>query len=82
MQDSDTKVLTVGTSVTADAIDITVQDSGMGIPPDVLPNIFRSFFYNESRGRGYRPWIVYCVWNRGRNITVIFGVESDVGREN
>ena len=79
MQDSDTKVLTVGTSVTADAIDITVQDSGMGIPPDVLPNIFDPFFTTKAVGAG-----------TGLGLSIAYGivkehhgdirVESDVGR--
>ena len=79
MQDSDTKVLTVGTSVTADSIDITVQDSGMGIPPDVLPNIFDPFFTTKAVGAG-----------TGLGLSIAYGivkehhgdirVESDVGR--
>jgi two-component system C4-dicarboxylate transport sensor histidine kinase DctB len=52
MQDSDTKVLTVGTSITADSIYVRVQDSGMGIPPDVLPNVFDPFFTTKAVGAG------------------------------
>jgi len=79
MQDSDTKVLTVGTSVTADSIYIAVQDSGMGIPPDVLPNIFDPFFTTKAVGAG-----------TGLGLSIAYGivkehhgdirVESDVGR--
>ncbi|MGC8743453.1 MAG: PAS domain-containing protein [Verrucomicrobiia bacterium] len=33
-------------------ITITVKDSGTGIPPDILPNIFKPFFTTKAQGKG------------------------------
>lgn len=35
-----------------DAVRLTVVDTGRGIPPDILPNIFRPFFTTKGTGTG------------------------------
>jgi signal transduction histidine kinase/CheY-like chemotaxis protein len=36
-----------------DSVEITIQDSGPGIPDEVLPHIFDSFFTTKDVGKGY-----------------------------
>ena len=38
--------------VDKDTVDIEIEDTGAGIPPDVLPNIFDPFFTTKDMGRG------------------------------
>jgi signal transduction histidine kinase/CheY-like chemotaxis protein len=43
----------VGAQKVGEAVEITVEDSGPGIPADVLPHIFESFFTTKDVGKGY-----------------------------
>jgi len=38
---------------------IEVEDNGPGIPVEVLPRIFESFFTTQAAGRGYRTGAVH-----------------------
>ncbi len=52
-----------GCRVENDAVDITIQDSGPGIAPEVLPRIFDPFFTTKDvgKGMGLGLFIVYQV---------------------
>ena len=60
-------------------IAIDVQDTGTGIPPDALPNIFEPFFSTkeEESGVGLGLAVVYGIIHRHKGI---IGVESEVGK--
>ena len=55
--------LTVGTSFLHDSNEIlfTVSDTGKGIAPDLLPNIFEAFVTNKQRGTGLGLTISYDI---------------------
>ena len=38
--------------VESDAVEITIQDNGTGIPQDILDKIFAPFFTTKPQGRG------------------------------
>jgi C4-dicarboxylate-specific signal transduction histidine kinase len=44
--------LVISTAVRSDAVEITVQDSGAGTPPDVLSRIFEPFVTTKAKGVG------------------------------
>lgn len=45
-------VLTVSTKREGSQIDLRIQDSGPGIPEDVMPHIFEPFFTTKGSGKG------------------------------
>jgi two-component system NtrC family sensor kinase len=71
--------LTVRLSGNAEEVQIDVADTGMGIPPEVLPQIFEPFFSTKEseNGVGLGLAVVYGIVQRhgGR-----IDVESQVGR--
>lgn len=52
MQKSDVQVLTVETLVTQEGVQISVQDTGPGIPEDVQQYIFQPFHASTTKGMG------------------------------
>jgi signal transduction histidine kinase len=69
--------VTVGVSASADAVVITVADSGEGIPPELLPHVFERFVKGAgSSGSGLGLAIVHdIVTAHGGNVEV----ESQAG---
>jgi two-component system sensor histidine kinase BaeS len=69
--------VTVGVSASADAVVITVADSGEGIPPELLPHVFERFVKGTgSSGSGLGLAIVHdIVTAHGGNVEV----ESQAG---
>ncbi len=61
-----------------DAVEVSVRDTGRGIPPEFLPHIFDPFFTTkEEGGTGLGLWLSYgIIKNHGGDIRV----ESEVGR--
>lgn len=59
-------------------VHIDVEDTGTGIPADVLPNIFEPFFSTKQQesGVGLGLAVVYGIIHRHKGI---IGVESEVG---
>lgn len=62
------KVITIGTRVAGDRLDITVEDTGTGIPNDILHRVFDPLFSTKSFGTGLGLAVVKQVveQHRGR----------------
>jgi two-component system, NtrC family, nitrogen regulation sensor histidine kinase NtrY len=58
-------------------IDISVEDTGVGIPEDIKPNIFTPLFTTKAKGQGFGLAVVKRLVE-GLNGTVRF--ESEVGK--
>ncbi|MEO0473370.1 MAG: ATP-binding protein [Bacteroidota bacterium] len=52
MEKSDTKTLTISTRKNGDFINVDVEDSGSGIPEEVISRIFDPFFTTKQIGKG------------------------------
>jgi signal transduction histidine kinase len=46
------RIITVGTDIVGNQYEITVEDTGAGIPPEVLPRVFEPLFSTKSFGTG------------------------------
>ena len=44
--------LTIFTGATTDMVEVHIADTGCGIPPKDLPNIFEPFFSRKASGHG------------------------------
>ena len=60
--------IVVRTSSSAGVVTITIEDTGPGIPPDVLPRIFDPFFTTKEVGQG-----------TGLGLAIVYGVIHEHG---
>ena len=72
--------ITVTTRRDGDFVEVRVQDTGMGIPPEVRPRIFEPFFTTKDVGKGTGQGlsVVYGTVVKRHGGTVTF--ESEVGK--
>jgi signal transduction histidine kinase len=69
--------LTVATRGRGDAVEIDVQDTGVGIPPENLDKILTPFFSTKALGTGLGlPLVARVVTAHGGSVAV----ESEVGK--
>jgi signal transduction histidine kinase len=66
--------LTVRVTTDADTSVVTVEDSGPGVPEDVMPKIFQPFFTTKPEGKGTGLGLASC-----RDIATFLGARLDVG---
>jgi C4-dicarboxylate-specific signal transduction histidine kinase len=66
MKQTDTRILTVTTRATPGLVEITIQDTGVGIPAEVLPNIFDPFFTTKEVGAG-----------TGLGLSIVYGIVKE-----
>lgn len=60
MQGCPVRVLTVATSLQGERLAITISDTGAGMGPEVLDQIFRPFFTTKPRGQGTGLGLSVC----------------------
>ncbi|MBM4364004.1 MAG: response regulator, partial [Deltaproteobacteria bacterium] len=76
---ADRNTITVRTSAAAGEVRVDVEDSGAGMPPEVVSRIFDPFFTTKPRGEGTGLGLTIC-----RDIVQRLGgrmeAESEVGR--
>lgn len=69
--------ITVSTTRIADAFEFAIEDTGSGIPKDILPKVFEPLFSTKSFGTGLGlPMVKQIVEQHGGTIAIA----SDVGR--
>jgi signal transduction histidine kinase len=69
--------LTINAKMHNDAVKITVEDTGVGIPEDVKAKMFTPLFTTKSKGQGFGlPVVKRLVEAQGGTI----GFESEVGK--
>jgi two-component system NtrC family sensor kinase len=69
--------LRVATRADGDAVEVIIEDTGPGIPPERLSRIFDPFFTTKEKGTGLGLSVVYGIVQRhGGTISV----DSEVGR--
>ncbi|HKH92347.1 MAG TPA: ATP-binding protein [Gemmatimonadaceae bacterium] len=60
------RLVTVQTSLCDDHVEITVHDSGLGLPPNVQEHLFESFYSTKTQGLGMGLVIVRSIVERHR----------------
>lgn len=66
----------------ADAVEIVIQDTGVGLPENLHSKVFTPFFTTKSRGTGYGLWRAKTVFeNMGGEIEIEFEPESEFETE-
>jgi PAS domain S-box-containing protein len=81
MPDGGTLAISIGEAATAEGgIVLTIEDNGVGIPPDVLPRVFDAFFTTRTTvGTGIGLFVAkQFIEGHGGEI----GIESNTGPEN
>jgi signal transduction histidine kinase/ligand-binding sensor domain-containing protein len=53
-------ILEIGVRKVANGVQVSVIDSGVGIPPEVLPKIFQAFFTTKKQGEGSGLGLSIC----------------------
>jgi signal transduction histidine kinase len=75
--DANNRVLTITTRKTNGRVEVVFADSGPGIPPDILPNIFEPLFSTKGFGVGLGlPVVKQIMEQHGGGIEV----ETEEGR--
>lgn len=76
---SDGGTLTVKIEGTEESVQITIGDTGVGIPEDVIPHIFEPFYSlkEETNGAGLGLAVTYGIVQRHHGM---IQVESEIGR--
>jgi two-component system NtrC family sensor kinase len=69
--------LKVSTRAAADAVEVVIEDTGPGIPPDRLAKIFDPFFTTKEKGTGLGLSVVYGIIEKHRGS---ISVDSELGR--
>lgn len=62
------KAISVATRIVNDAVELRIEDSGCGIPSDILPRIFDPFFTTKEVGHG-----------TGLGLSISYGIIKDHG---
>jgi len=73
-------VITVGTSVADGTVEIVVADTGKGMPPEMLENLFQLFQTNKPTGTGFGLWVAHDII-RAHNGTIQVCSEEGKGSE-
>ena len=71
-------MLTITTKAADQEVWISIIDTGMGIPEEVLPRIFEPFYSTKSEGKGTGLGLSICSWITQKNGGRI-EVESTLG---
>jgi len=58
-------------------VEVSIADTGCGIPPELLDQIFEPFFTTKARGTGLGLTLVRRILDRHR---AVISVESEPGR--
>ncbi|KPQ40854.1 MAG: Signal transduction histidine kinase [Phormidium sp. OSCR] len=65
-----------------DAVEVLIQDTGVGLPENLHSKVFTPFFTTKSRGTGYGLWRAKTVFeNMGGEIEIEFEPESEFETE-
>src|SRR5262249_4296067 len=83
--------LTVRANVAGGELQVSVQDSGPGIPPEIRPNLFQPYFSTKDRGSGmglalsekligqHGGHIGYCTGTEGTTFEISIPLSEETG---